>query len=82
MTTFDRREEGFENKFAHDEELKAAGDYAKAVVAADVEGGNAGLIRKVIGDGAAKDVAITEAQIRLKMAELMAQAVAQVKAGT
>ena len=22
MTTFDRREEGFENKFAHDEELK------------------------------------------------------------
>ena len=107
MTTFDRREEGFENKFAHDEEMKfkaearrnkllglwvaeklgltgeAANDYAKAVVAAEVgEGSAAGMIPKLTGDLAAKGVAITEAQIRVKMDELTAQAIAQVKAGT
>jgi hypothetical protein len=107
MTTFDRREEGFENKFAHDEELRfkaearrnrllgswvaerlgltgeAASEYAKAVVAADVSGGgDASVIRKLTGDLAAKGVAITEQQIRVKMDELMAQAIAQVKAGT
>ena len=26
MTTFDKREEGFEKKFAHDEELQVQGD--------------------------------------------------------
>jgi hypothetical protein len=35
----------------------------------------------VISDLGVKDVAIPEAEIRLKMNELMAQAVAQVKAG-
>jgi hypothetical protein len=40
------------------------------------------VVRKVISDLGVKDVAITEAEIRLKMNELMAQAVAQVKAGT
>ena len=106
MTTFDRREEGFENRFAHDEEMKfkaearrnkllglwvaeklglsgeAASDYAKTVVATDVDGGEAGVIRKVIADLAAKGVAITEAQIRVRMDELMPQAIAQVNAGT
>ena len=106
MTTFDRREEGFENKFAHDEEMKfkaearrnkllglwvaeklglsgeAASDYAKTLVAVDVDGGEAGVIRKVIADLAAKGVAITEQQIRVKMDELMPQAIAQVNAGT
>jgi hypothetical protein len=106
MTTFDRREEGFENKFAHEEEMKfkaearrnkllglwvaeklglsgeAAGYYAKTVVATDVDGGEAGVIRKVIADLAAKGVAVTEAQIRVKMDELMPQAIAQVNAGT
>jgi hypothetical protein len=107
MTTFDKREEGFENKFAHDEEVRfkaearrnrlfglwvaekltlsgeAANDYARTVVAAEViGGGNAAVVRKVIDDLAAKGVAITEAQVRVKMDELMAQAVAQVKAGT
>jgi hypothetical protein len=106
MTTFDRREEGFENKFAHDEEMKfktearrnkllglwvaeklglsgeAASDYAKTVVAADVDGGEAGVIRKVIADLAARGVAITEQQIRVKMDQLMPQAIAQVNAGT
>jgi hypothetical protein len=104
MTTFDAREEGFEKKFAHDEELKfkaearrnkllglwvaeklglsgdAANDYAREVVAADLEeAGN--VVRKVMRDLATKGVAITEPQIRAKMDELMAQAIAQVEAG-
>ena len=107
MTTFDKREEGFEKKFALDEEQKfkaearrdkllglwvaeklglsgnAAGDYAKSVVAADFdEPGDAGVVRKVIGDLNAKGIAITEPQIRVMMDELMAQAIVQVKAGT
>jgi hypothetical protein len=107
MTTFDKREDGFEKKFAHDEELKfkaiarrnkllglwvaeklgmsgdAANAYAKAVVAADFEeAGDGDLVHKVIGDLKAKDVALTEPQLRLKMDELMAQAIVQVKAGT
>src|SRR5258707_4707855 len=101
MTTFDKREEGFEKKFALDAELKfraearrnkllglwvaeklglsgdAANDYAREVVAADLEeSGN--VVRKVMRDLATKGVAITEPQIRAKMDELMAQAIAQV----
>ena len=107
MTTFDKREDGFEKKFAHDEDLRfkaearrnrllglwvaeklglsgdAANDYAKAVVAADFEeAGDADVVRKVMGDLVAKGIAMTEAPVRAKMAELMAQAIAQVKAGT
>jgi hypothetical protein len=107
MTTFDKREEGFEKKFAHDEELKfkaearrnkllglwvaeklglsgdAANEYAREVVAADFEeAGDGDVLRKVMRDLGAKGVAITEPQIRAKMDELMAQAIAQVKAGT
>ena len=106
MTTFDKREEGFEKKFAHDEELKfkaearrnkllglwvaeklglsgdAANEYAREVVAADFEeAGDGDVLRKVMRDLGAKGVAITEPQIRVKMDELMAQAIAQVKAG-
>jgi len=106
MTTFDKREEGFENRFAHDEEQRfkaearrnkllglwvadqlglvadAANDYAKTVVAAAFAGaGDADVVRKVVDDLTAKGVAITEAQIRVKMDELMAQAIVQVKAG-
>ncbi len=107
MTTFDKREEGFEKKFALDEEQKfkaearrnkllglwvaeklglsgeAAADYAKTVVAADFEEtGDADVIRKVTADLKAKGVVVTEQQIRVKMDELTAQAIAQVKAGT
>jgi hypothetical protein len=107
MTTFDKREEGFEKKYALDEEQKfkaearrnkllglwvaeklgitgdAANAYAKEVVAAEFgEGGDADVVRKVVGDLTAKGVAVTEQQIHAQMAELMAQAVAQVKAGT
>ncbi|MCB1413536.1 MAG: DUF1476 domain-containing protein [Xanthobacteraceae bacterium] len=106
MTTFDKRQEGFEKKFALDEEQKfkaearrnkllglwaaeqmgIAGDdaaaYAKEVVAADfAEAGDADVLRKVLGDLQAKGKAVTEQQVRVKMDELFATAIAQVKAG-
>ena len=87
MSTFDKREEGFEKKFALDEEQKfkaearrnkllglwaaeklgmtgdAATAYAKEVVAADFEeAGDDDVLRKVMGDLAAKGVAVTEPQ--------------------
>lgn len=104
MSTFDKREEGFEKKFALDEETKfkaearrnkllglwaaeklgKAGDdaaaYAKEVVAADFEeAGDTDVLRKVAGDLASKG--ITELDVRKKMDELVAVAIAQVKAG-
>jgi hypothetical protein len=107
MSTFDKREEGFEKKFALDEEQKfkaearrnrllgqwvaeklgisgdAATAYAKEVVAADFEeAGDGDVLRKVMGDIKAKGLSLTEQQIRVKMDELMAQAVMQVKTGT
>ena len=107
MSTFDKREEGFEKKFAIDadqkfkaearrnrllglwaaEKLGITGDaataYAKEVVASDFEeSGDADVVRKVLGDLTAKGVAITEPELRVKMDELMATAVMQVKAGT
>jgi hypothetical protein len=105
MTTFDKREEEFERKFALDEELKfkaesrrnrlvglwtaaqlkLSGDEAKAyaseVVVADLEQAG-GVIRKVLNDLTDKGIAISEAELRVKMNELMALAIAQVKAGT
>jgi hypothetical protein len=106
MTTFDKREEGFEKKFALDEEQKfkslarrnkllglwvaeklglegeAAGAYAKTVIAAEFgEGGDADVIAKVMSDLATKGNAVAESEIRAKMDELAALAVAQVKAG-
>ena len=107
MTTFDKREEGFEKKFALDEEQKfkaiarrnrllglwaaeklglsgdAANDYAKTIVAAEFgEGRDDDVVRKVMRDLAARGVDLSEAELRPKMDELTAQAIAQVKAGT
>jgi len=107
MSTFDKREEGFEKKFALDEEQKfkaevrrnkllglwaaeklgmsgdAASAYAKEVVSADFEeAGDQDVQKKVMNDLAAKGVAVTAQELRAKMDELMAQAAAQVKAGT
>jgi hypothetical protein len=104
MTTFDKREEGFEKKFAHDEELKFkayarrnkllglwaaeqlgktgadAEAYAKEVVLADFEeAGDNDVIRKVVTD--LKSRGVTETQVTAKLAELLAQAVAQIQAG-
>jgi hypothetical protein len=106
MTTFDKREEGFEKQFAHDEELRfkatarrdkllglwAAGQlglvgaeaeaYAKALVMVDLETpGGGGIFTKIRTDFDAKGVAQSDHQIRRHMDELMAQAIAQVKAG-
>ena len=106
MTTFDKREEGFEKKFALDEEQKfkamarrnrllglwaaeklgvsgeEANAYAKDVVAADFEeAGDNNVLQKVLKDLTAKGNVVTEAELRAKMDELMAQAIAQVKAG-
>ncbi|MBN9600035.1 MAG: DUF1476 domain-containing protein [Afipia sp.] len=105
MSSFDKREEGFEKKFALDEEQKfkaearrnkllglwaaerlgKSGDeaaaYAKEVVAADFEeSGDRDVLNKVAGDLAEKGV--TQQQVRVKMDELMATAIQQVKAGT
>ncbi len=105
MTTFDKREEGFEKKFAHDEELRFkatarrnkllglwaaallgkmgpdADAYAKEVVMADFEeAGDDDVMRKVTKDLAEKGV--SEQQVRAQMNELLAQAVAQIQAGT
>ena len=106
MSEINKREEGFEKKFALDEEQKfkaearrnrllglwaaeklgksgeAATAYAKEVVAADFEeAGDGDVLRKLMADFAAKNVAITEPAIRAKMNELIAVAAAEVKAG-
>ena len=107
MNSFDKRQEGFEKKYALDEEQKfkaearrnkllglwaaeklgmsadEAAAYAKEVVASDFEeSGDADVVRKVLGDLTAKGVAMAEPELRVKMDELMATAVMQVKAGT
>ena len=85
MTTFDKREEGFEKQFAHDEELrfKATARRNKQVVMSDFEeSGEDDVFRKVRKDLDAKGVAQSDHQIRRTMDELMAQAIAQIKAGT
>src|ERR1700710_1049767 len=104
MSNFDKRQEGFEKKFALDEEQKfkaearrnrllglwvaeklgKTGDdaaaYSKEVVSADFEeAGDGDVLRKVAKDLEGKGV--TEAEIRKKMDELVAVAVAQIKAG-
>jgi hypothetical protein len=106
MTSFDKREEGFEKQFAHDEELKfkanarrnkllglwaaeqlglagpEAEAYAKEVVTADFEeAGDNDVFRKIRRDFDAKAVNVSDHQIRRMMDELMASAVAQIKAG-
>ena len=56
--------------------------YAKEVVAADFEeAGDADVLRKVLGDLSAKGAAGPVAEVRAKMSELLATAVAQIKAG-
>ena len=104
MTTFDRREEAFEQQFAHDEELRfkatarrnkmlglwaaqklgLSGDhadsYALSIVMADVES-NADVGQKIRKDFDAKGVAQSDHQIERTMNELMALAIADIKAG-
>ena len=108
MTTFDKRQEGFEKKYALDEELQFkanarrnkllgawvaeklgmsgadADAYAKAVVLADFdEAGDDDVFRKVRADLDAKGKTdITDQMLRQTMNELLAKAVAEVKAGS
>ncbi len=106
MTTFDKREEGFEKKFAHDEELRfkanarrnklfgiwaaaklgltgaEADAYSKEVVMSDFEeAGDDDVLRKVKKDMEAKNVAISEQELRAEMTGLMVQAIEQIKTG-
>ena len=105
-TTFDRREEGFEKQFAHDEELKfkaiarrnkmlglwvaerlglsgtEAENYARSIVLAEFEqGGDSAVITKIRKDLEAKGIVQSEHQISRTMSELLAKAVADIKAG-
>ena len=106
MTTFDKREEAFEQQFAHDEELRfkatarrnkllglwaaeklgltgaEADSYALSVVMSDFEeAGDHDVMRKIRKDFDAKGVAQSDHQISREMNELMAKAVADIKAG-
>jgi hypothetical protein len=105
MTTFDKREEGFEKQFARDEELKfkasarrnkllglwaaeklgfsgaQAEAYAKEVIMADFEEpGDHDVFRKIRRDFDAKGITQSDHQIRRTMDELMAKAIAEIKA--
>jgi hypothetical protein len=107
MTTFDKREEGFEKQFAHDEQLRfkatarrnkylglwaaqklglsgaEANAYAKDVVLADFEeAGDHDVFRKIRKDFDAKGVTDSDHQIRRTMTDLMAKAIAEIKAGS
>lgn len=107
MTTFDEREHAFEEKHAHDEELRfkararrdkwlglwaaeklgktgaAAEDYAKKLVAAEVQKDSTAAILKAIrSDFDAASIAITDQEIRKKMDELHAAAIKEVMKGT
>ena len=107
MTTFDKREEAFEQKFAHDEEIAfrarmrrnklvglwaaeklglAGADaqaYAGDVVAAglDPPGIDDAVPSKLRMDFDAKGIIQSNHQIRRTMEELMAKALADIKAG-
>ena len=106
MTTFDDREQGFEKKFALDQEQefkaavrrnralgrwaaglmglaeKHADEYAQAVVKSDFElPGDEDVLRKVFEDLKGAGVNVTEGDVRMKMAELMAQAREEAKSG-
>ena len=68
------------------EQLGKSGDeadaYAKAVVASDFEeAGDGDVVRKVKADLDAAGRALTETEIRSKMTELLARAVAEIEAG-
>jgi hypothetical protein len=59
----------------------AAAAYAREIVASEFDAGAAGVLRKVMADLDAGGIALSEDELRARMNELMALAVAQVKAG-
>jgi len=103
MTTFDKRKDAYESKFAHDAELRfraqarrnkllgqwaagllgktgeAADEYAKVIVAADLEeAGDDDVFRKIRADFDTQGVAQSDHQIRRTMDELMARAMEEI----
>lgn len=103
MSGMSDREKAFENKFAHDQELRFKAEarrnkllglwaggllgkadldaYAKEVVASDFEeAGDEDVFRKVSGDLKSGGVVVSDEEVRAKMQELLAVAVAQVQA--
>lgn len=106
MTSFDKREEAFEQQFAHDEELRfkavarrnkllglwaaeklglkgaEADSYALSVVMTAFEdSGERDVASKIRKDFAAGGVDQSDQQIARQMTELMATAIADVRAG-
>ena len=106
MTTFDEREQGFEKRFALDQEQEfratakrnralgewAAGlmgltakhvaEYAKVIVKSEVDQpGDEDVLRKVFEDLKGAGVQISEGEVAMKMAELLAQARENVRSG-
>ena len=106
MTTFDRREDAFENQFVHDEELRFKAEarrnrllgvwaaeklgksgaeaeaYARALVESDVkQHGDANLVARIRADFEAAGVDQSKHRIERTMQELMARAIAEIKAG-
>ncbi len=104
MTGMNDREKGFENKFAHDADLKfkaearrnkllgtwAAGklgltgtevdEYVKSVRKADLtEGGDDDVFRKVQADLKAKNIAVSDTDLRKTMNDFLAEAVKQIE---
>lgn len=102
MSGISDREKAFENKFAHDQELKfkalarrnklvglwAAGllgkadaeAYAKEVVVADFEeAGDEDVFRKLRSDFDAAGISVSDQDIRVKMIDLLADAVKQIE---
>jgi hypothetical protein len=60
----------------------AAADYSRAVVTAEIDAASdEAVVRKVIADLAAKNIAVSEDDLRTLMNELLATAVTQIKAG-
>jgi hypothetical protein len=60
----------------------AAADYSRAVVTAEIDAASdEAVVSKVIADLAAKNIAVSEDDLRTLMNELLATAVAQIKAG-
>ena len=58
------------------------GEYERAVVKSDIEApGDDDVLRKVFEDLKGSGVQVTEGEVRMKMAELMAQARESVRAG-
>jgi hypothetical protein len=106
MTTFDDRENAYEAKFAHDQELHfkakarrdkrfgawvaaqlglsgaAAEDYAKGLMRADLaHPGDSAILEAVLRDLKAKGVAPDERKLKVKLLDLMEEAIAEIEAG-